>query len=215
MTSGGREALKWLSLVLMTGDHVNKVLLHGSQPWLTDLARVVFPIFALVLAYNLVRVESIRPALVRLAIAAAIVQPFHALVFDTWWPVNVLATFALALAMMRLWVADRRILALGLLVLSPAADYGVAGVGFTFAAWLWFKGERWAALPAALALLGLCLYNGNAWALVALPLVWAVMDIEIDIPRWRWLFLGYYVGHLVVLAVVAGLRTGHGLAIPG
>lgn len=129
----------------------------GAFPVLTDAARVVFPIFALVLAYNLVRPGAIAPSLSRLAIAAAIAQPFHAWAFGYWLPLNVLATFAVAVAMMRLWFADRRILALVVgIVASPWVDYGLAGVALTFAAWLWLRGEaerpcsrRWPLWPGS------------------------------------------------------------------
>lgn len=205
MTSGGREVLKWLALVLMTGDHVNKAIFQGEIPGISDASRVVFPIFALVLAYNLVRIQAIGPALVRLAIAAAIAQPFHVWAFGYPMPLNVLATFAVSLGMMRLWLADRRIFALGIgLVGSVLVDYGLAGVFLTFATWLWLRGEKWALFPAVFALVGICVYNGNTWALAALPLVWAFGDLELEIPRWRWLFLGYYVGHLVILAALSG-----------
>ena len=205
MTSGGREVLKLLALVLMTGDHLNKTVLGGQFPGLTDAARVVFPIFAVVLAYNLVRPGATGPAFNRLAIAAALVQPFHAWAFGYALPVNVLASFAVAVAMMRLWLADRRILALAIgLVASPWVDYGPAGVALTFSAWLWLRGEG-RALPAALAALAwICVYNGNAWALVALPLIWVAKDLQLEVPRWRWAFLGYYVCHIVVLAAVIG-----------
>ena len=74
----------------------------------------------------------------------------------------------------------------------------------TFATWLWLR-EEGRALPAALAALaGICVYNANGWALLAVPLVWILGRIPADLPRWRWAFLGYYVGHLVVLATISG-----------
>lgn len=89
-------------------------------------------------------------------------------------------------------------------------DYGSAGVALKFSTWLWLRGEG-RALPAALAALGgICVYNGNAWALVAVPLVWILGSATIDVPRWRCAFLGYYVGHLVVLATISG-----GMDVPG
>lgn len=88
--------------------------------------------------------------------------------------------------------------------MATRVDYGSAGVALTFSAWRWLRG--WGrALPAALAALGgICVYSGNAWALVALPLVWILGNATIDVPRWRWAVLGYHVGHLVVLATISG-----------
>lgn len=83
-------------------------------------------------------------------------------------------------------------------------DYGSAGVALKFSTWLWLRGEG-RALPATLAALaGICVRNGNAWALAAVPLVWILGSAAIDVPRWRWAFLGYYAGHLVVLATISG-----------
>lgn len=45
------ELLKWIALVLMTGDHVNKFLLSSSNVVLFSLGRTVLPIFIFVLAY--------------------------------------------------------------------------------------------------------------------------------------------------------------------
>ncbi len=88
--------------------------------------------------------------------------------------------------------------------MATRVDYGSAGVALSFSAWLWVR-EEGRALPATLAALsGICVHNGNAWALVAVPLVWILGSATIDVPRWRWAFLGYYVGHLVVLATISG-----------
>jgi hypothetical protein len=55
LANGSLEALKWLALLLMLGDHVNKYLLHDAVPVLFDAGRLVMPIFAVVLGYNLGR----------------------------------------------------------------------------------------------------------------------------------------------------------------
>jgi len=52
---GTVEALKWLALVLMTGDHVNKYLFNATLPVLFEAGRVALPLFVFVLAYNLAR----------------------------------------------------------------------------------------------------------------------------------------------------------------
>ena len=49
------EALKWMALILMTVDHVNKYLLHDSMPALFQAGRISMPLFVFVLAYNAAR----------------------------------------------------------------------------------------------------------------------------------------------------------------
>lgn len=208
MTSGGREVLKWIALLLMTGDHVNKVLLDGSQPWLTDLARVVFPIFAVVLAWNVVRHPdraAIDRSIWRTLLAAFVVQPLHAAAFGYWVPLNVLFTLAAGLL-----VFNTRSLPVLLLVgIGGGAfvDYAWPGVLVVVAAGVLAKDPRKAQHQAmfALALLVLCWFNGNAWALAALPIIAVAGSLPVTLPRWRWTFLGYYGLHLAVLALLAGV----------
>lgn len=47
MTSSAREVLKWLAVVLMTCDHVAKIIYGGYVPGLSEAGRVAFPLFAL------------------------------------------------------------------------------------------------------------------------------------------------------------------------
>jgi hypothetical protein len=51
--SGARELLKWIALLAMTGDHVAKVVFGGYVPVVSELGRIAFPLFALVMACNL------------------------------------------------------------------------------------------------------------------------------------------------------------------
>lgn len=207
MTSGGREVLKWIALILMTGDHVNKLLLDGGQPWLTDLARVVFPIFAFVLAWNVVRHPdplAAHRSIVRLLVAAVLVQPLHALAFGYWLPGNILFTLAAGLI-----VAGTRSPAVVVLVglLGGAfVDYAWAGVLVVFAAAVLARDpSAWAGRSLfAAALVCLCWFNGNGWAFLALPMLAVAAQLPVSLPRWRWAFLGYYAVHLAVLAVISG-----------
>lgn len=205
MTSFAREWLKWVALVLMTADHVNKVLLAGAYPVLSEAARVVFPIFAIVLVYNLhasSNVDASRRALHRLAIAAVIAQPFHAWAFGYWFPLNVLFTLALGL---RILHAPMHVGVLLFAIGGLFVDYQWAGVSVVVATgWMLRHPGHWSG-PAALgaAVASLYVINGNAWALVGLLLVWLLRNAPGEFPRARWTFLGYYVGHLVILSAVA------------
>ena len=55
VSNGTIEGLKWVGLLLMTGDHVNKYLFAERLPGLSELGRLAMPIFGFVLAYNLAR----------------------------------------------------------------------------------------------------------------------------------------------------------------
>jgi len=206
MTSSGRELLKWIALVLMTGDHAIKVLGLGDVPVVTELGRVAFPVFALVMAYNLSQPGAdVRKSVRRLAMWGLIAQPVYAWAFDVVLPVNVLLSFALAAACV-LCAQNRRWWLLALLAgpLPLLVDYQWSGVVLV-ATWTWlFATKRvdshfW--LGAA-AFVPLCLYNGNAWALLALP-VMAIGQMNLHVPRTRWAFYGYYVAHIGLLALIS------------
>ncbi|WP_434989690.1 TraX family protein [Xanthomonas melonis] len=218
MTSSGREALKWIALVLMTGDHVAKVFFGGYVPVLSELGRIAFPVFALVMAYNLAQPRAdYAKSVLRLAGWGLLAQPFHAWAFGYWLPLNVLLTFALSACVVLLLgriigiepsnKAQRRpFLLLLLAVLAPlVVDYQWSGVWLVVTAWGWFRTRRggWLVLAAS-SLLALCWYNGNLWALGALPVL-ALGYVWWPVPRLRWAFYVYYVGHLGLLVLIASL----------
>ena len=204
LTSGGREVLKWLALVLMTGDHANKAL-HLGMPILSDLSRVVFPIFAIVLAYNMrhASADSRRQSMKRLLIFALIAQPLHVMCFGDPLTLNVL--FTLLLGAFVLYSGTPILSLLAVLTFGWFVDYGPVGVAVVVTAGLVFQGGAHArlllALAASVALL--FLFNGNFYSLASLPLVAILGQLPVSVPRWRWTFLGYYVFHLASLACLA------------
>lgn len=206
MTSGGRELLKWLAVVLMTGDHVARVFFGGYLPVVSELGRIAFPVFALVMAYNLGQPGAdIGKSVRRLALWAAIAQPGHALAFGHWIPLNVLASFALAATLV--WaIRDGRWWAVAALAgpLALLVDYQWAGLAVVVAGYAVRRyGCTVGTVVGLLSAFGLlCLYNGNGWSLLALP-VMVLGYASVSVPRTRWAFYGYYVGHLAIFAAVS------------
>ena len=189
----------------MTGDHLNKVM-HLDMPWLTDVARVVFPIFAIVLTYNVVthaHPAAQGRAFKRTLIAACVAQPLHAWAFGYLIPLNVLFTLAAGLYVVTTSYRSR---AIAIAILAGFfVDYAWPGIA-VMAATAWHlrnptRREPILAMVAAVA--SLWLINGNGYALLALPLVTWFGPVDVTIPRQRWAFLGYYVGHLALLAANA------------
>ncbi|QDL28234.1 TraX family protein [Stenotrophomonas maltophilia] len=203
--SGARELLKWIALLTMTGDHVAKVVFGGYLPVVSELGRIAFPLFALVMACNLAQPGAdLRKSIRRLALWGVIAQPLHALAFGSWLPLNILLTFALAAVAVHALANNRPVqllLAAGLLPML--VDYQWAGVGSVLLAWIAFRHRAWWLLLAALA--AVCWANHNGWALLAIPIVLLAARMTWQLPRWRWVFYGYYVGHLAVLALIAHL----------
>lgn len=206
MTSGGRECLKWIALVLMTGDHVLTVFGLGYVPMVSELGRVAFPVFALVMAYNLAQpgADAGKSAR-RLALWGLVATPAATLAFGQFLPLNVLLTFAAAAG--GIWALERRqwaLAALLALVAPVALDYAWPGVWLVLSGWCWYRGQGGQPWLAWGCMGLLCLYNGNAWALLAIPLL-RLGHLDVAIPRLGMTFYGYYVGHLAALSVGAAL----------
>lgn len=211
LSTGTIEFLKWLALPLMFGDHINLALFDRQLPALSEMARIVFPIYAFLLAYNTARpgVDLLRVA-TRLGIVAVIAQPFHVIAFPYGpLPLNVLFTFAAAVLIM--WLIQQRSLLGVLLVWAVAGvfvDYGFMGVGLVLACWFYFREPRPGRLVAPAAfLLTLYLVNGNLWALLAIPVIAFASMGHWRLERHPWAFYVIYPVHLVVLALTAGIIT--------
>jgi len=101
LSSGILQALKWLALLLMTLDSVNKYLLHASVPELFTAGRLALPLFAFV-RWSMVATRA-RLAGWRLSAAS---PPFHSSRsvdwVGGWWPFNFMSTLLVATVCARL-----------------------------------------------------------------------------------------------------------------
>ena len=211
LSNGAIEALKWLGLILMTLDHVNKYLLHSSVPALFDAGRTVMPIFAIMLAYNLARPGTFergvyQRVMTRLAIAGTLATlPFIALggLGWGWWPLNIM--FMLLVATSVMYSNERgpvgRILAVGLFVAGGAVvEFWWPALAIAVGAWSYFRRPNWPALLFVLfGLVALYAINKNLCAFAALPLVVLAAGFDLPVPRVRWLFYAFYPLHLAVI----------------
>lgn len=202
MTSGTREALKWIAVVFMTADHLAKILYGGYVPGLSEVGRLAFPLFAGVMAYNLAQPGAdVGKSVRRLVVWGIVAQPIHALAFGYWLPLNILLTFALSAGLVyaierRNWLAF--VLAGG--VMPIMVDYQWAGVAFVLLTWLAFRHRQpWLLVPAFIAI---CWFNSNLWAIAAAPAAGVLIACGLSVARTRWAFYGYYVGHLALLCAV-------------
>ena len=216
--SGTLEALKWLGLVLMTVDHVNKYLLHDSIPALFNIGRLALPIFSFVLAYNLARPASLANGAYgrvarRLAIAGVLASvPFiglGGLVWE-WWPLNILFMLLVSTGVMAL-LERGGTLRLGaaavLFVLGGAmVEFWWPAIVMTLAAWRYTRRPTWTSLIVWIAAAAsLYIINRNLWALAALPLIFVAPQLSITMPRVRHVFYVFYPLHLLVLWVITKL----------
>ena len=166
LSDGAVEAMKWLGLVLMTADHAQKYGMMAA-PRVYEAGRMAFPLFAIVLAFNLARAKSHNHAvyvrvLTRLLCCGAIASiPFIALggLGFWWWPLNSMGILAVSVGVMYLiesrapfWKTKA---ATVFLLGGATVKFWWPGVAFCVDAWwyythptegallLWFSRDRW------------------------------------------------------------------------
>jgi hypothetical protein len=227
---GTLEALKWLGLLLMTLDHVNKYLLDGSAAAIFAMGRVAMPLFSFVLAYNLARpstlchADEIYPRVLKRLAAGALVASVPSMALGGlaggWWPLNILATFAVAVGVIQLLRFDtpwRKVAAASVAVVGGGlVEYWWPAIAMCVASWHYCQRRSGLALSAwVVATLGLDLdgwafgarplVNESLLALLAFPLIFGSSHLDLRFPRLSLFFYAYYPMHLALLWVLRSL----------
>lgn len=213
--SGHLELLKWIALVLMTGDHINKYLYNGTISILYDFGRAALPIFICVLAYNLSGREALSKGtygrveikLIIFGIIASIPYIMMHGINAKLFPLNIL--FTLLSITLIIHLIDKsgiiNYLAASILFVVAGAlvEYWWPALFFGVSLWLYFRSYKliWIA-TSIVGISSLYLVNGNMWALSAIPMLVLVSKIPVNIPRMKWLFYAYYPLHLYVLWLI-------------
>ncbi|MGL4610848.1 MAG: TraX family protein [Trueperaceae bacterium] len=217
LSTGQQEALKWLAIFTMTLDHLDKVLLFGTDPILMGFGRLAFPLFAFLIAYNL-GVRGVKPTryLWPLILFAVATQP----VYMWLWPAqaqtgNIMFTLCFGVLYVGLYelfhkrlpaLVSHALLVLILLIPAVQVSYGPAGVFFIplLVAFLkrpsilFFVGV----LVALLAVNNFALYA--MWGLLTIPAIYWVTRMMITLERTNaWFFYLYYPAHLFLLKLLA------------
>lgn len=211
VANGTIEALKYLALLLMTLDHVNKFLFKAQVPYLFEVGRLAMPIFGFVLAYNLARPGALQNDLAlrivkRLLIFGGLASLFYTPMVG-WLPLNILFTLLVATCTIFLieqpggW--NKLFAFLVFLAGGIFVEFWWFALCYCLAAWWFCKGPCIArGMLWGLATLSLSAVNHNAWALAALPVIFLAPYINIGIPRLRHVFYAYYPAHLALLLAI-------------
>lgn len=206
LTYDNAEALKWLAFASMLVDHASKVF--GPWDWAQPIGRIAFPVFAFLIGRHLGSERMLH----RLLLVGALATVPHGLTLTPGHvlPLNILFTFAFAAGVLRLLGEGRNgyaavLFGLGVLV----CDYSLPGLALVLASWAWWQSRAaLAVLLLALALVLLCAFNGNTFALLAVPLVLVAGAADWRVPRVRHVFWFAYPLHLALLAALAWWGVG-------
>lgn len=197
--------LKVFAICAMVLDHIDTGLLNGSAGWHLTIGRIVFPIFAVLLGMNLARIRDNDKLLVSLAPRMAIFGLLAAVPYVYvygWLPLNIMFTLAASVLIVALIRQGSGVLAAGVFVLAGLfVDYNWCGLAAVVGSWWAIR--QGAPLGAVAVYVGAVLLpvNGNAWALLAAPLIVMGSFIEGDAPRAKWMFYVFYPVHIAAIAL--------------
>jgi hypothetical protein len=195
VSSDSREILRWVGLVAMVGDHCAWAFLPGWW-WLGMVGRISYPLFAWGCAEGL-RTSSDRGAyLARLFGCGAVSQVGFCLVYGMGANDLLCMCFGGLLVVV---VESRREWwpVIGASVVAGSHVHMVLMVPILF-----YFGED--LLGASLLVWGVNLIFGGvgqAWAVLALLIVWAVDGVKMAWRLPRWFNYGFYPGHLISIGL--------------
>ncbi len=214
--------LKLVAIITMTADHIGKIFFPDNMI-LGILGRIAFPLFAYCIVVGCLYTHNLKKYILRLAVFAAVSQPFFGLAFHPSWEefwqeylsanifftliAGVLAVNAVMNIKKNWWMLIVPV-AMELLI---GLDYGVYGIVLMMIFYL-CRGKSWlsALLVTAWTMwwtgFGDYLYIGpvgldkQAFALLALPLIYTHTEFNPKIHKY--FFYAFYPAHLLLLFIV-------------
>lgn len=213
--NGTIEGMKWLALLVMTLDHINKFIYHESLPGIFQLGRIAMPLFAFVLAYNLARPNAFENGLYqrvmrRLAFYGLISIPACVFLMGKaalGFPANIM--FMLLVSTATLYFLQKKdgysawYATLTFCLGSIFVEYWWFGVIICITSFYYCKKPSMINLFFLfVSLVAVLLVNINLWAIAALPVILFAKKVALPIPRVKNVFYAYYPLHLSVIAAI-------------
>ncbi|EAT8674938.1 TPA: conjugal transfer protein TraX [Escherichia coli] len=215
--------IKWIAVILMIGDHINKYLLNESMPFLYYAGRIAMPLFVYVLAYNLARPDNLSSGaysriIPRLMVFGLISTPAYILldgILDGWWPLNILFTLLTITIICYFLDKGGRLPALYALIvffaLGAVVEFWWPAIAMGVCVWLYYRKGRGIFLCLALlACTSLVLINQNFYALLAVPVIIIAGYVRFPVRRFKWVFYAFYPAHLYLILALRSYLTSQG-----
>lgn len=209
------NAIKWVALFLMAGDHINKYLFNETLPFVYEAGRMVMPMFCFVLVYNLARPDTFlngtyQRVANRLVMFGLMASPAFILlggVIDDWWPLNIL--FTLLTITLVIYFIDKggrnNLLAASAVFIACGAVVEFWWPAILMGVLLWFylrHSSVYCLVGAVLACGSLWYINGNFYALLSVPLIVLLLRTPFPLPRFKWFFYAFYPLHLYAIMLI-------------
>lgn len=215
VNDGSIELLKWIAIICMTLDHINKYLFNGTIPYLFEIGRLALPLFVFVLAYNLQRPGVLtRNVFTRIAVRLLVFGLIATVPYvllggvDNWLlPLNVLFTL-LVISCVIFCLNTGGVIgfssAIMLFSLAGAVvEFGWIAIFLGVTTWAAFRFKSAViAFVAVLSCVALENINANYFAVLAVPVISLCVFFNTKIPRLKYVFYVYYPMHLLILLLV-------------
>lgn len=215
ISSGTQEAIKWLAVISMTNDHINKYIFHEHYAVMFAFGRLAMPLFAFLLAYNLAKMENFdavvfRRIYQRLSIAAVVSSvPFILLgsLVHGWYPLNILFLLLIGVTLIFVLNSDSKHKSWFAFVLFFVGGFWVEfwwfGLAMFVASYFFVRSPSYGtAFALFVSTLSLTLVNQNSYALLALPVIAFAPLVRLNVPRFKHFLYVYYPLHLSVILIV-------------
>ncbi|MGQ3889598.1 TraX family protein [Legionella sp. CNM-1927-20] len=209
---GTIEALKWLALLFMTIDHINRIFFNPSYYPAFCIGRLAMPLFAFVFAYNLARPANLTSKIYlkmsrRFLLFGLLATPGYIMMLHlkSLFPLNIMFTLWMAATIIFIYSQKRgQALAFCMFFLGGLlVEYSWSGLALSVSFWLYLR--KPSGLFAIFILISYFLLNpvnDNNWAMATIPIILLATLIDIKFPRLRYLFWIYYPLHLTVLVLI-------------
>lgn len=193
----------------MTFDHINTFIFDKRYWILFEFGRLVMPIFAFVLAYNLARAnktEVHKRVISRLLVAGLCAMPFFMAInsaVKVWFPLNIMFSLMVSTICIYLFAHKKHtILVLCVLIGGTLTEYFYPAILFTIFSWQYcHTGQKKWLLWMLLIQFPIGLLNGSMTGALSIAIIYAASKLKFnfEIPRYRTFFYSYYPAHLTII----------------
>lgn len=215
VSNGALEILKWVGLLFMAGDHINKYLFNATLPVLFEAGRVALPIFIFVLAYNFSREGTLTNGVYKRAkkhlLVFGLVSSVPYIMLSGMnikiLPLNVLFTLLVITVVVENIDKEKpenyMVAVVAFVIGGAVVEYWWPAIALGVLTWGYLKTNNlWLGLAAVLSCTALYFVNGNLWALAAIPIIYLVINLRVTFPRIRWAFYAFYPLHLLAFVLI-------------